>query len=194
MPTVYHRLQKLARIPVILAILGAYLNSAELLAEFQPDGRQWVGWVGALSVSVALFLCVEAFLHRPTWVTGVAVVGFGLTESLGQILHAALTRGDVVFMTPMLEWVMGYVSPSLVVVVGVVMAFVSHYGFMPAGGAQRETSPEVALLHSDIESLTDAIRQSSVAGPLARRAPRAKAPAAAVQLPLNVNGKNGNAS
>lgn len=189
-----NNLKKLARIPVLLAILGAYLNSAELLAEFQPAGRQWVGWVGALSVSVALFLCVEAFLHRPTWVTGVAVVGFGLTESVGQILHAALIRGDVVFMTPMLQWVMGYISPSLVVVVGVVMAFVSHYGFMPAGSAQRETSPEVALLHSDIASLTDAIRQHSVAGPLARRAPRAKAPAAAVQLPLNVNGKNGNAS
>lgn len=188
-----NNLKKLARIPVLLAILGAYLNSAELLAEFQPAGRQWVGWVGALSVSVALFLCVEAFLHRPTWVTGVAVVGFGLTESVAQVLHAALIRGDVVFMTPMLQWVMGYISPSLVVVVGVVMAFVSHYGFMPAGAAQPESSPELALLHADITSLTDAIRQGSPVRPSRRRVRRAdSAPAVgAVQLPLNVNGKNG---
>ncbi len=191
MSTVYHTLRKLARIPVVLAIVGAYLNSAELLAEFQPPGRAWVGWIGALSVSVALFLCVEAFLHRPTWVTGVAVVGFGLAEVSGQVLHGALVRGDVVLITPMLRWIMGYVSPSLVVVVGVVMAFVAHYGFKAADDGVSSLPSELAALHTDLASLTEAIRENSVPVTAARRGSRAKAQAVpdAVQLALPVNGK-----
>lgn len=190
MSTVYHNLKRLARVPVILALAGAYLNSAELLQEFQPTGRGWVGWLGALSVSVALFLCVEAFLLRPSWVTGLAVVGFGLAEISGQILHAALIRNDVVFMTDALRWLMAYLSPSVVVIVGVVMGFIVNYGFRPPDEFKSPASSDVAALSADLSSLADAIRQSTFTGGVRRsvRSSKASSGSNSVQLPLPVSG------
>lgn len=133
-------LRKAARIPVILAVIGAFLNSGDLLAEFQPDGRAWVGYVAAASVGIGLYLCVEALLEKPHWSVIAGVVFFGLAEISGQVLHAALVRSDVAVMTDTMRWLMGYVSPSLVVVSGIVMAFVVQYGF-PRGDDQSDGQP-----------------------------------------------------
>ncbi len=160
MMSISKRLKILARIPVVLAVVGAYLNSATVLAEFQPDGRAWVGYVAALSLSVSLYLSVEAFLFRPNWIAASGIFCFGLAEVAGQILHAALVRGDVVVMTPLLQWVMGYLSPSFVVLVGLSLPFIAHWGF---GGDQVEVlSPDIVALRSDVASLVDLVRQQAL--------------------------------
>jgi hypothetical protein len=154
-----NRLKLASRIPVGLAIIGAYLNSAEVLAQFQPAGRAWVGWIAALSVSVALFICVEAFLAHPRWVTAGGVLAFGLAEVLGQILHAALIRSDVVILSDTLRWLMGYLAPSLVVLVGLSMPFLVQFGF---GSDSAGVSPDIASLRSDVASLADVVRQQAL--------------------------------
>lgn len=153
------KLKVLARIPVILAVVGAYLNSATVLAEFQPHGRAWVGYIAALSLSVSLYLSVEAFLFRPNWIAASGILGFGLAEVAGQILHAALLRSDVVVMTPLLRWVMGYLSPSFVVLVGLSLPFIAHWGFGDPSSA--DVSPDVLALRSEIAALADIVRQEA---------------------------------
>lgn len=150
-------LRKAARIPVVLAVVGAFLNSGDLLAEFQPVNRGWVGYVAAASVGVGLYLCVEALLHKPHWSVISGVIFFGLAEVSGQVLHAALVRSDVVVMTDTLRWLMGYISPSLVVVSGIVMAFVVQYGF-PRDNASIDDQP---LTRADLVQLEHALRTVS---------------------------------
>lgn len=133
-------LRKLGRIPVALAVVGAYLNTAQLLAEFQPDGFAWVGWLGAASIGVGLFLSVEALLHRYHPVLLMGILFFGTSELAGQILHAALVRSDVVVMTEAMRWLLGYAAPGFVVLSGIVMAFVVHFGF-PQDGDEDPASP-----------------------------------------------------
>ena len=192
------KLKVLARIPVVLAVVGAYLNSATVLAEFQPEGRAWVGYIAALSLSVSLYLSVEAFLFRPNWIAASGIFGFGLAEVAGQILHAALLRGDVVVMTPLLRWVMGYLSPSFVVLVGLSLPFIAHWGFGLPSSA--DVSPEVLVLRSEIAALADVVRQqgtppSGGRGRRMRSGTRSTGAAPAVaagQLPLpSVGGANG---
>lgn len=122
-------LKALARLPVILAVVGAYFNTAALLAEFQTDGMKWVAYIAAASIGIGLFLCVEAMIKGGGWPVFAGLAFFGMAEIAGQILHAALVRADVVVMTDTLRWIMGYVSPSTVVIAGVVMALVAQYGF-----------------------------------------------------------------
>lgn len=147
-------LRKLGRLPVILAVVGAFLNSGDLLAEFQPEGRAFVGYVAAASVGIALYLCVEALLHHPHWSLLAGVAFFGLAEVSGQVLHAALVRSDVTVMTPALHWLMGYISPSLVVVAGVVMALILRYGFPPEGDDADAplTRGDLARLEANLQS------------------------------------------
>lgn len=147
-------LRKTARIPVILAVVGAFLNSGDLLAEFQPAGRGWVGYIAAASVGIGLYLCVEALLRRPHWSLVAGIAFFGLAEASGQILHAALVRSDVAVMTDSLRWIMGYVSPSIVVISGVVMGFVARYGF-PYDGNQSVNEP---VTRGDLVALEKALR------------------------------------
>lgn len=151
-------IKKISRIPVLLAIVAAGLNSAELLAVYQPEGRAYVGWLAALAVSVALFVCVEGFLAHPSWVNGAAIAAFGLTEVSTQILHAAMVRADVVVMTPLLEYVMGYISPSVVVFVGLTLPVIVHYGF----GSSNAASSDTAQLGHSITILADALNRSAV--------------------------------
>jgi hypothetical protein len=148
---------------VILAVVGAFLNSGDLLAEFQPDGRAWVGYIAAASVGVGLYLCVEALLRRPHWSVAAGVIFFGLAEVSGQVLHAALVRSDVAVMTELMRWIMGYVSPSLVVVSGIVMAFVVQYGF-PRDATQVDDLP---ITRADLARLEQALQQPVPVVPLA---------------------------
>ena len=146
-------LRKLGRIPVALAVIGAYLNTAQLLAEFQPDGYQWIGWLGAASIGVGLFLSIEALLVKYHPVLLVGILFFGAADLSGQVLHAALVRSDVVVMTDSLRWLMGYVSPGLVVFSGIVMAFVVHYGF-PQDGLPADSLP---VTRADLAQLERAL-------------------------------------
>lgn len=148
-------LRRLGRIPVILAVLGGFLNSGDLLAEFQSVGRSWVGYLAAASIGIGLYLCVEALLKRPHWALIAGVVFFGLAEVSGQLLHAALVRSDVAIMTDFLRWLMGYVSPALVVVAGIVMAFVVQYGF-PKDGVQADDLP---VTRGDLSRLEQAMQR-----------------------------------
>lgn len=151
-------IRKFSRVPVVLAIAGAYLNSAQVLAFFQPEGRAWVGWLGALAVSIALFITVEAFLVRPSWITGAAIVGYGLTEILAQLIHAAQARADLIVMTPLLEYALSYIAPSVLVIVGLTLPVVIFYGLGAAGAAPSETDK---LGHS-ISVLADALERSTM--------------------------------
>ncbi len=157
-----NKLKVLARVPVLLAVAGAYLNSATVLAQFQPSGRAWVGYLAALSLSVSLYLSVEAFLLRPNWIAASGIFVFGLAEVAGQILHAALLRGDVVVMTPLLRWVMSYLSPSFVVLVGLSMPFIANWGF--DSSLPSDASSDVRMLISEVSSLADALRRQGVRG------------------------------
>jgi hypothetical protein len=141
-------------------LAGAFLNSGDLLAEFQPQGRAWVGYLAAASVGLALFICVEALLKEPHWTLVIGVIGFALAEVSGQILHAALVRDDVTVMTQFMRWVMGYVSPSLVVVSGVAMAFLVHFGF-PRECAETEERPVTRGDLSRLERAMEQVAQSA---------------------------------
>lgn len=154
-------LRKAARIPVILAVIGAFLNSGDLLAEFQPAGRAWVGYVAAASVGIGLYLCVEALLKEPHWSVIAGVIFFGLAEISGQVLHAAFVRSDVAVMTETMRWLMGYVSPSLVVISGIVMAFVVRYGF------PNEDAPvdDLPVTRSDFARLEQSLHQDKKSAP-----------------------------
>lgn len=153
-------LKKAARIPVFLAVIGAFFNTADLLAEFQPPGRAWVGYIAAASIGLALLLCVEAMMRRATWPVIGGVVLFAVAEITGQILHAALVRADVVVMTDTLRWIMGYVSPSMVVVAGLVMAFVAHYGFVDESKPRALTVADLDTLRREV-ALPPAVREDN---------------------------------
>jgi hypothetical protein len=136
-------------------------------------------------------------MFQPNWIAASGIFGFGLAEVAGQILHAALLRGDMVVMTPLLRWVMGYLSPSFVVLVGLSLPFIAHWGFGLSSSA--DVSPDVLVLRSEIAALADVVRHQAAlpAGGRGRRRSGAVTvalpTAAAGQLPLpsagGVNGK-----
>lgn len=138
-----------AHVVVGLATVAGALNTAQLLAEFQPGNLKVIGWFSAAVIAAALFICVEAFIKYRHWLAGVGVAVFGGTEVLGQIGHAAYVNQDAVVLTPGLEWALGYISPSVVVIAAVLMAFVIRYA-MPHEDDQVDP---LAPLYGRIEAM-----------------------------------------
>jgi hypothetical protein len=88
----------------------------------------------------------------------------------------------VVVMTEFMRWVMGYISPSLVVVAGAVMAFLVHFGF-----PRDDAVGEEPVTYADLERLERfVVATLSSGGRTTQRVQttRKGAGASAVQLPL----------
>ena len=129
------------RIPVILAVIGAYLNTADLLATFQPTGRAWVGWVGAASLAIGLLVTSEELAKHGASggiVLVCAVLVFGTAELTGQVLHSAMVSGDYYVLNDTWRWILSYVSPSVPVLVGVAMPFIVKYGGLGEHEGQKK--------------------------------------------------------
>lgn len=132
-----------AHVVVALATLAGALNTAQLLADFQPGNLKIIGWFSAFVIAASLFISVEAFIKYKHPLAGVGVLIFGGTEILGQIGHAAYVNQDAVVLTPALEWALGYISPSVVVVCAVLMAFIIRYALPHE---DEQTDPVVLIL------------------------------------------------